>query len=175
VKFTRGLFLAVITSAVLALMLSFLPTVEMGNLKLDQGVSVLKLIEHPLTLNMDNVPDVILNKSYHQKVHRIEWQNSILTVDFIVELKDARKSWLYQDLWKMAFLGLKNTTNVKEVHTRVYIETGENRSELAVAMVAKRKMLPASVDWEEDKTESIRIQLESMFDITYKSKWMDIP
>lgn len=174
-KLTRGLFLAVFTSVILALMLSILPTVELGDLNNDSGISVFKPMERPLVLRQNNVADVLLTTSYHLKIHRIDWSNSILTVDFTVDLPFASKSDVYLDFWKTVFLGLKQTTNVNEVHTRVYVVSGQNQKELAVAMVARRSNLPSSIQWQQNDAGILRTQIESMFDITYKSKWMDIP
>jgi protein-arginine kinase activator protein McsA len=174
VKLTRGIFLAVFTSTILALMLSFLPTVELRNVNLNQGISVFKTEDRTITLNQHTVPELMFKQPFHQVLKRIEWQQSILTVDFIMDAERVRTSEVYKDLLQVVRLGLKETSNVKEVLARVYIRSSNDQMNLAIAMIAKREKLQDNMDWNEEKSELIRDQLESMFDLTYKTKWREL-
>jgi hypothetical protein len=174
VKLSRGIFLAVFTSTILALMLSFLPKVELRNINLNQGVSVFKTSEQPLILNQQSVPELLFRQPFYQVLKRIEWQQSILTVDFTMDAERIRTSEVYKDLLQVVKLGLKETSNVKEVLARVYIRSGKNQENLAIAMIAKREKVQDHLNWNEANGKLIQAQLESMFDITYKPKWREL-
>jgi hypothetical protein len=171
-KLAKGLFLAVFTSTILALMLSFLPTVEMKNIP--QGVSVFKNSDQPIILNTHTVPDLLLTRSFHQAVKRIQWQPSILTVDFSMDSERTRTSEVYKDLFQVVRLGFAETSNVKEVLARVYIRSSDEKETLAIAMIAKKDKVGDDMNWDIEGSEQIRQKLETMFDITYKSEWREL-
>jgi hypothetical protein len=172
VKLARGIFLAVLTSSLLALMFSLLPTVDLKKLKTSQGISVFKT-EQPqvIILNRENIPDFLLERDYNQRLRGIDWQQPILTIDFLMNPERVDPLEVYKDLFDIVHLGLNKTSNVQEVLARVYIQTGQGKSELGIAMIAKREKLNKDIQWDTKNMDFIRYQLEENFDLTYKTKW----
>lgn len=171
-KLTKSLFLAVFVSSMLALMLSFIPTVEMKQLNWDRGVTVFGGENRPSSImNGQTVPDLLLTQSYHQTIHRIEWQPSILTVDFLVNEERNRTDDVYSDLYQVVEAGLFQTSNVNEVLVRVYMGTQNDVPELALALIAKRENMGTALSTNRSSSEEVKDWLQTYCDITYKPVW----
>jgi hypothetical protein len=168
-KWTKGFVLAIFTSMILALMLSFLPTVKMNSSPFQQGIQVFQEVERPTVLNAYTIPDLLLNETFEQTLTRVKWEPSILTVDFVLDRERVRPWQMYEDLQHLVQLGFEHTSNVNEVLARVYFKE-KDKEVLAVALIAKRDQAKG-IQWETKDSEKQRNILETHFDLTYKTEW----
>lgn len=172
-KMARGMMLAVFASTILALVLSFLPSVNRSQLNRFQDLPVFEHSGQRLVLSQSNIPDVILNQSYREKLTRIDLEKElqILNVDFLVNPAKASKLDVYNDLLKMIQTGLADTVNVNQLLVRVFIQDGEQAPVLGLALTANKNQAQ-SIEWKSlDLSNNLQSLLEQTFQITYKQKW----
>lgn len=170
-KWMRGMFLAVFTSAILAFVLSFLPSVELNQLKVDEGVSAFNTAEELTVLSENNIPDVMLSKNYHSRLTKLQWKYPLLSVDFHLNPQRHNAARIYDDLYQAIELGLRDTKNVEDVLIRVYVvgQTGEPK--LGMTVVAKRSQISNDFWGKRKGSLEVREALENTFNLKYKSAW----
>lgn len=160
----RRLLAAISFSALLAILLSLIPTVDLLSNKEDVPVFQ---ASRPIQLGEHNVVDLFTFMPTHYNIKRVRWENRSLYVDIVVQpTQKADLPVLYQDFYTLAYHTFQYTQNVNALLFRVVEEARENRrnARLLVAIEAKR---PASLDqWKApESVEHYPSYIEKMFPV----------
>lgn len=127
----RRLFAAIAVSALLALMLSLVPSAGWRHTDVPAFLAA-----GPIHLDAQNALDLFTTVKTHYNIKRIKWENPSVYVDLAV--KPAEKvelSQVYRDFYSLTNDLLTRTDNVKQVYFRMLEETDAPReSRLLVAL-----------------------------------------
>lgn len=88
----------------------------------------------------DNLVDYLLQLPLEMHIGKVDWGNSILTIDLSIQ-QEGTPDTILMDLYKLTYYGLVGTTNVKQVLVRVREFEHENSVRgggLMLAMDARR-------------------------------------
>jgi hypothetical protein len=132
----RNLIAAIVASTLLALILSFVPTVTWK----EADVPAFQT-SRPVELNEQNVVDLFTLVPTHYNIKRVKWENQSVYVDLAVGPKEkVELPSVYRDFYTLTYDLFHFTDNVKQVFFRL-LEEGTERPEsakLLVAIEAKR-------------------------------------
>jgi hypothetical protein len=132
----RNLIAAIVASTLLALMLSFVPSVTWK----EEDVPTFQA-SRPIELSERNVVDLFTLVPTHYNIKRVKWENQSVFVDFAVGPKEkVELPLVYRDFYTLTYDMFHFTDNVKQVFFRLLEEGTERNSsaKLLVAIEAKR-------------------------------------
>lgn len=168
------LLIASIISIGIAAALSIVPKLD-GTLRIGSVDAPVFSADKTLLLTDRNLVDLLTKLPLHLTVARVEWNDSILSIDLKGPADRTSPGSIYDDLYTLARLGFAGTSNVKQLLVRVLEQpAAKSAPELLVAMDAKRDDLKSD---SEAKTltgkEMKERYLSSHFNLTYTHKWLD--
>lgn len=134
----RNLLAAFAVSALLALLLSFVPGVKW---KPDGRDIATFHSTSPIILSEQNIVDLFTLVPTHYNIKRVKWENESIFVDFSVGPSDkVELSTVYRDFYTFAYDLFQYTSNAKQLIFRVMEEEkGQTQSaKLLVAIQAER-------------------------------------
>lgn len=77
---------------------------------------------HPVQLTNDNLVDVLSSMQLSTPIARVEWKQSILTLDLKVKGTGTSYTEIYENMAAVADLGFRSLDNVDQVSLRVMAE-----------------------------------------------------
>lgn len=149
----RTFGISVIIAVVIAVALSFLPTVDLST---DGDVAVFQR-EHPSSLSDETLVDFLSLQTPSFAYRRAEWKapQSALLVEFSVAEKPGKRA-IGEEWFRFARDVFQATNNVKTLICRLYSDQGDTLATLEL----DRRVLQVEADIEENVTE----YLEHHFD-----------
>ncbi|MCF6095334.1 hypothetical protein L1765_15355 [Microaerobacter geothermalis] len=168
----RNLFFAVVFSTMLAIILSFLPTMELSQ----NGSSDIPVFQSKETvLTKSNLVDFLRGQSFQHPIRRVKWENGSLFIDFyITSPKQLNKKVVFDDFSKVLNMSFYSTTNVKQVFIRLINLSSESpRETMMVALSGDRENVRL-VRKIPSKSDELKIFLETYFRLSYGQDWIKI-
>lgn len=161
----RNLFAALLVSACLALLLSFVPSVRWHGSVTDVPAFQ---SQKPIVLNQQNLVDLFTLARTHYNIKRVKWENGSLYVDFSLTASDsADVKALYQDTYEVAYRAFQFTRNVQHLFFRLLETQADQSSRLLVAIQADRPqagvIFPAP-----DRVDDIQAFVERLFIVRFE-------
>lgn len=157
----RNLLVAVMMSALLALLLSILPSIR----NIDPHAVPTFRQNQPLVLTKQNVVDLFTFVQTHYNIKRVKWEEQSIYVDVAVsEKQPAELSNAYRDFYLLAYQTLALTQNIQHFYFRLMDEPQDQPSKFVVAITAKR---PLQQEEPIDVNDSVAIKryVESKFQV----------
>ncbi|HJV46555.1 MAG TPA: hypothetical protein VJ824_12620 [Bacillota bacterium] len=132
---TRNMIFAIFIASLLALSISYIPTISMN--KEIKTAPVFKQAQ-PVILDKKNLVDIISMLQTHVSPTHVNWQNNNLFLDYKVDAaKPIYVDDIYEDLYDSLQAAYFLTSNVQGLYVRViYNEKGKN--EVLIALSAER-------------------------------------
>ncbi|MFM1652721.1 hypothetical protein ACI7RC_11550 [Brevibacillus sp. B_LB10_24] len=132
----RKLVAAVMVSAFLALMLSFVPALTREK----YGLVMPTMREvTPIVVTEQNLVDLFTLTPTHYNIKRVKWENHSLYVDFYVTpAQSIEAAPLYQDFYTLAYHSFSLTRNVDNLFFRLLEEGISGRTRVLLAISAER-------------------------------------
>ncbi|WP_166239358.1 hypothetical protein [Paenibacillus turpanensis] len=131
---------ASIISIGIAFSLSLLPQLEDKGRMLQEDRSVFQP-QPTMPMTSETAVNELAKLPLHSEIRRVDWSSSILSVDLLTK-EERMTEELYEDLGKLAQLGIMEKQNVKGVLVRVLEDPSQGGSnQLLVAMEASRSHL----------------------------------
>ncbi len=128
------------------------------------------------TLNDQNLVDLLVNQPLFMDIGRVEWSDSILSIDLKTKQGQADADFIYRDLYTISRLGFNGTKNVKQLLVRI-MELSPNPSsspQLLVAMEARREDTKKVLqDTQQPGIMNAEQYVSSHFRLTFTPKWLD--
>ncbi|MGO0061003.1 hypothetical protein ACTID9_13470 [Brevibacillus fluminis] len=157
----RNLLAAVMMSALLAMLLSFLPSIRSND---PNAVPTFRQ-NQPLVLTKQNVVDLFTFLPTHYNIKRVKWEDQSIYVDLIVsENQPALLEQAYRDFYLLVYQALALTKNVQQLKFRLMEEPVDQPSKLLVAISAKRP-LQESEPIDPNDLSAIKRYVESSFQV----------
>jgi hypothetical protein len=103
-----------------------------------------------VNLSDDNLADAIVRLDLQERVSRVAWDHSILSVDLMLRLQPGGHSVLGDDLYRLARFSLGETTNIRHLLVRVYQDHGSREALLFYGDMSKQ-------DWPRDRLAELRV------------------
>lgn len=167
---TKILFASLISIGI-AFGLSILPEWGMTALQENREVPVFKQ-NRTVSLSDQNLVDFFAILPLELSIRRVDWSNSILTLDLEVTQMDQTRETIFRDLFEIVQAGFLRTNNVKQVLIRVMNEKESgDQGQLLLAMDAsKLKLSNEKEAWRKYSTDP-ELFLNTHFQFTYTPKW----
>jgi hypothetical protein len=160
----RNLLAAFAVSALLALMLSLVPSVKWNPAK--QDVATFQMAE-PVAVSEQNLVDLFTLVPTHYNIKRVKWENESIFVDFLVTPRDGVElPLIYRDFYSLTYDMFLRTRNVKRVFFRL-LEAEQDSirsSKLLVAIEAERPRNTA-VLFPPETIKDIKMYVEETFPV----------
>lgn len=173
-KWIARIIIATCISISLAMLLSFLPQLDVLEQWQNRNISVFNNTSlHQLS--DVNMVDSLTNISLHLDVSRVEWNNHDLSLDLATTTTVGYNAVVFEDLRELIDFGLLETSNVKRVFIRILTTDEESgRKQLLIAAEARRENLTLQ-DLRKLKKNKPTAQnyLNSEFSMTYTKLWND--
>lgn len=134
----RNLLAAFAISALLALLLSFVPEVKWK--PAGQDIATFQSTS-PIVVSEQNLVDLFTLVPTHYNIKRVKWENESIFVDFAVGPSDkVELSAVYRDFYTFAYDVFHYTSNAKKVFYRMVEEEKdqEQSAKILVAIQAER-------------------------------------
>lgn len=160
----RNLLAAFAVSALLALMLSFVPTVKWN--QSDPDVATFQMSE-PIMLSEQNLVDLFTLVPTHYNIKRVKWENESIFVDFLVRPGDAVDlPLIYRDFYSLTYDVFLRTRNAKRVFFRLLEAEKDDirRAKLLVAIEAERPHNTAAL-FPPESVKDIKMYVEETFPV----------
>jgi len=125
------------------------------------------------TLSDDNMVDLISTLPLQLSIKKVDWQQTVLSVDLIMPSAASGIERVYRDLYTLSEFGFQ-TSNVRQVLVRVLEGRKEEASAgfpLLVAMDARKANRSAAWKREGTGAQTLQDYLQSHYRITYTKKW----
>ncbi|MDF2715926.1 MAG: hypothetical protein K0R28_2851 [Paenibacillus sp.] len=125
------------------------------------------------TLSDDNMVDLISTLPLQLSIKKVDWQQTVLSVDLIMPSAASGVERVYRDLYTLSEFGFQ-TSNVRQVLVRVLEGRKEEASAgfpLLVAMDARKANRSAAWKREGAGAQTLQDYLQSHYRITYTKKW----
>lgn len=133
----RNLLAAVMMSALLALLLSFLPSIRAND---PYAVPTFRQ-NQPVVLTKQNMVDLFTFLPTHYNIKRVKWEEKSIYVDLAVsEKQPAELVQAYRDFYLLCKQSLAMTQNVQQLNFRLMEEPLDQPAKLLVAISARRPM-----------------------------------
>ena len=160
-----GIFIASCISMGIAVLLSYLPTVQQELNGLDEK------------FNNENLVDHLVRLPVHLDIQRVDWNHSILSIDLLLDDETVDSTLIYEDLVEISRFGLSSMSNVKQVLVRVFYheKIDLNHYQMLIAMDAHRDQWSTS-DYEQlqRKKRSADQFLQSHFSLYFTKYWENV-
>ncbi|NGQ94578.1 hypothetical protein G3578_05205 [Brevibacillus sp. SYP-B805] len=132
----RSLLAAIACSALLALLLSLVPTV--GLQTGGEHIPVFQATK-PVVLGEHNLVDLFTFAQTHYNIKRVKWESPSLYVDLVVDQgQSADLSGIYRDFYTLAYDAFLYTANVDRLYFRMLEGKDERSARLLVSIRADR-------------------------------------
>ncbi len=144
----RNLLAAISVCALLALLLSYIPTVSYHQ---NTAVPTFQPAQ-PLLLSKQNVVDLFTFVQTHYNIKRVKWEDQSIYVDLAVNgTEKLELPLIYRDFYSLAYQSLQTTRNVQHVYFRLLEEQANQDADQPPKMLvaiqadrpAKKETLPA--------------------------------
>ncbi|MWV44724.1 hypothetical protein GRF59_13980 [Paenibacillus sp. HJL G12] len=100
-------------------------------------------------LSNDNIVDALDSLPLTMQIHRVEWNESALSIDLIVTAPDTKLSEIYRNIADLLSFSFSGTLNVKQVKLRLVAEDKwVGTRHLLLAADARREDWDDNVFWE---------------------------
>ncbi|MEI7024556.1 hypothetical protein [Paenibacillus sp. y28] len=169
--FTR-ILLTMLASCGLAIGLTLV--LQWSGLELNKG-SELPVMRAVKTERIDEagVVDLLTQVRLHADILRVDWRDSIISLDLAVNPAQSGKELIYEDLYNLVNHSFNRTANVKEVMVRV-MERGSGAVKpssmtLLLSMDAQRRYMGEPDSWNEALTPEVFVR--SRFQMNFTPKW----
>lgn len=160
----RNLLAAFFVSAVLALLLSFVPSVTWKTSK--QEIPTFQA-SHPVELSEQNVVDLFTLVPTHYNIKRVKWENQSVYVDFVVNPSEqVELTLVYRDFYTLTYDAFHFTDNVRQVFFRILEERQDKpaAAKLLVAIEASRPRYISDLSFP-DSIKDVRTYVENTFPV----------
>jgi hypothetical protein len=136
------------------------------------------VIAYPMgsQLSEYNIVDYMAGLPLQLRIDKIEWEQSILSVDLLSIPGSTIDKMVFHDLYELSQFGLRELTNVSQVRVRIVErkQSDANTKELLVAMDSRKENIADQKQKIENlSTLNKQTYLQSHFRITYTQKWKD--
>ncbi|GAA4709093.1 hypothetical protein [Brevibacillus fulvus] len=161
----RNLLTAFFASALLALLLSVVPTVKWQDSA--QEVTVFRP-EKPIVLSEQNLMDLFTLLQTHYNIKRVKWENQSIFVDFSVpSAAKAELAEIYRDFYEVAYEAFHYTQNTRHVYFRMLEENeAESGVKLLVAIEADRPQSVAQLI-PPDQVKDMKTYIEETYPVQF--------
>ncbi|RAW18234.1 MULTISPECIES: hypothetical protein [Paenibacillus] len=116
----------IVTASLLATVAAVLLLVAIQTLHMrtwgGENVQPVSAAQHPVQLTEDNLVDVLSTMKLSTPIARVEWKQSILTLDLKVTGTSTSYTEIYGNMAAVADLGFRSLDNVEQVMLRVMAE-----------------------------------------------------
>lgn len=165
--------LAVLLSVGLAGALSVVPKLDRSVRPFAAEQPVFRA-DQSLALTDANLVDVFARYPLRLSLSRVEWSESVLSVDLRLKPGEATEH-IYNDLYELARLGFAGTTNVSQMLVRVMDVSDNAEPELLLAMDASRDDVTegAAVRSRDESKGSKEQFLSDHFHLIYTHRWLE--
>ncbi|HEY0828215.1 MAG TPA: hypothetical protein VGE40_08970 [Bacilli bacterium] len=159
-------------SIVLAMLLSFLPQLDVLEQWQNRNISVFNNTKLP-QLSNQNLVDHLINIPLHVHVSKVEWNNHDLSLDLSTPINLGHHAVIFGDLRELIDFSLLETSNVKRVFIRLLAtDEASGKKQLLIAAEARREDLTLKelrrVKKDKPTAENY---LNSEFSMTYTKLW----
>ncbi|RKD25698.1 hypothetical protein BEP19_01795 [Ammoniphilus oxalaticus] len=164
---TRNLIVAIGLATMLALVISFLPTVELDR---EQGHTAVFQPMKRYELKEDNFVNVLSSFDTRLPISQVKWQNDNLFINYRIDKeKPIYVEEIYDDLFSVLQATYTLTTNVKGLYVRIlYTDKGED--EVLIALSSERsEELEAALGQSRQK----KTFLQEYTTLSYGVHWKD--
>lgn len=132
---TRNILLAVVLATMLALLISFLPTEDMGT---ERHLAPVFQPVKQFQLDENNLVDVMSLFDTRLAISHVQWQNNNLFIDYRIDKeKPIYVEDMYADLFSTVKSAFTITSNVKGLYLRI-LYTDKGKSEVLIALSSER-------------------------------------
>ncbi len=159
---SKGMLTALSLAIIIAFVLSLIPNSKIINLYQDFPVfSPREQIE----LNNENIVDFISPLSNKMQIKKVKWEHNILSVDFYVnDDSNIDTSGIYEEFYNITKKSFVESTNIKEVLLRVFID---DMNKVFVAVSAQKKDIVDNPKMELESSMVYKDFLEKYFGLNY--------
>jgi hypothetical protein len=139
-RMLRGLFFAVFISVMLAMIISFLPTVELQDAMLEQGKGGLKPVfntDEPIHLNESELVPYLKQLNLYYDLKKVQIDGNELFIDSKMTGGKFSQELIYRDAVHMIKETFHQTSNINKLYIR-FILLREDQPALLVAVTSER-------------------------------------
>ncbi len=155
---SNGMLAAIILSVIIAFMISLIP-MQLSTFKQDFPVFHWQKDIH---LTEDNLVDFVAAFSIEIPIKKVILEHDMIAVDFSIQDADLNTNVMYKDLFTVIQKSLIQTTNVKEVLLRVFID-----DKIFIAVSANREDIKSNPSMELKASMMYKDFLEQYFGLNY--------
>lgn len=148
-------------------MLSLLPDIDKNMQRNQDGNPY--WIKDRFVLANENVVDVFIKLSFHQPIKRIDWNGSVLSVDFRQDgLQPLSNEEILEDLFRLCQFSFNQTQNIDKLLVRIMYD----QETWLLTMDANRSDWSFTDDNEAPTSyRSLKAFLEKHTNIQYSKRW----
>lgn len=173
-KMLRGLFFAVFISVMLATIISFLPTVDMQDVILDQSDRELEQPVFnevkPIHLDDSQLVPYLKQLPLYFDLKKVQIDRHELFIDSKMTNKDFRKDLIYHDAFQMIKDTYRQTSNIDKLYIR-FILLREEQPALLVAVTSERSHELLQAIKNEVELEEMETFIKKFTKLDYGTGW----
>lgn len=160
---SNGMFAALVLSVIIAFMISLIPSIQITQFR--QDFPVFKWQKH-IFLTEKNLVDFVSDFSVSLPIKTVTLKHDIFSIDFTLDQKnEVDTNKIYKDFFTVIQKSFVQTTNVKKVLLRVFIN-----DQVFVAVSANREDIKSNPEMELKPSMMYKDFLEQYFGLNY-GKW----
>ena len=164
---------ASLMSVGIALLVSLLIKSESGNDKAGNVLAVF-LQNKGMKMSDQNVVELIAELPLKLRIQKVDWQQSVLSIDLQFTPENHADAVVYHDLYLLSQFGLTQTANVNQVLVRVMTSQSSTApsKQLLLAMDARRENIQRGEKQKTDGNPDIwKIYLQTHYRLTLTQQW----